>query len=118
MIIGISKEYLESKINELYECADRGNDAINGLSAGANIAILKALLSECEELPPQQWQTIEEFKANPVEGWCWIFMQDKKLKHLHYRNDGFWISDNKDIVFYNHYFITHVMPIKTPEAPE
>lgn len=118
---GISKEYLESKINELYECADRGNDAINGLSAGANIAILKALLNECKELPYQQRQTIDEFKANPVDGWCWINLSG--LVDMAYCWDGvFYLNDttaehNHDEIW-DIRRITHVMPIKTPGAPK
>jgi len=57
MTIGISKDVMAAKIAELYQCADRGNDDINGLSAGANIAILKVLLNECIELDP--WLPIE-----------------------------------------------------------
>ena len=75
---------------------------------------LKWLLdNHCKELPEQQWQTREEFKANPVEGWCWIQHKTLKITMSHYRRiftvDGEMFADE---------YITHVMPIKTPEAPK
>jgi len=112
---GISKETLESKINELHECSDRGNNAINGLSAGANIAILKALLNECKELPDQQWQTIEEFKANPVDGYYFAMVIGINKPLMAYVKDSvFYVTGS----FQDSNQITQVMPIKTPEAPK
>ena len=76
------------------------------------------VLDECKELPDQQWQTIEEFKANPVEGWCYINIPaTNSVVMRHYRNYHFY--DNEDYsVPMSDYFITHVMPITTPEAPK
>jgi len=115
MIIGISKEYLESKINELYECADRGNDAINGLSAGANIAILKALSNECKELSP--WLAIDEFKNSGFVGLCWILTKDGDV-FAHNFDGEYFINPYMPNYPIHEETVRSVMPIKTPEAPK
>jgi len=46
---GISKEYLESKINELYECSDRGNDAKLELSV-KELRNVRSLIKDFENL--------------------------------------------------------------------
>jgi len=75
--------------------------------------VLKVLIKHCKELPIQQWQTIDEFKANPVDGWCWI--QHKSLKTtMSYYKRVFTVDGEMFACEY----ITHVMPIKTPEAPK
>ena len=77
--------------------------------------VLNDLIRECNELPPPQWQTIEEFKANPVEGWCFLIHSRFNNRTMgNYSLGRFWIDGG--ISKEEH--ITHVMPIKTPEAPK
>lgn len=75
--------------------------------------LIMDIIDKCEELPDQQWQTIDEFKANPVKGWCWIQHKSLKTTMAHYKRvftvNGEMFSDG---------YITHVMPIKTPKAPK
>lgn len=68
----------------------------------------------------EQWQTIEEFKANPVEGWCHIcFGSTKNVDTAYYASAKFWWHDMHDEgENWGDVNITHVMPIKTPEAPK
>lgn len=76
---------------------------------------MHALIVHCKKLPDQQWQTIDEFKANPVEGWC--FLIHSRFNHRtmgNYSLGRFWIDGG--ISKEEH--ITHVMPIKTPESPK
>lgn len=74
---------------------------------------MHALVVHCKELPDHKWQTIDEFKANPVEGWCWIHHKSLKTTMSHYKRvftvNGEMFADE---------YITNVMPIKTPEAPK
>ena len=76
--------------------------------------ITDKLLDACKELPDQQWQTIDEFKANGEEGWCWIYAQES-VDHAWYYSDNFWLRDNSGTAYF---YVTHVMPIKTPEVPK
>lgn len=96
---GISKE----ELIRIKETMPDGNSRL----------FMYALVIKCKELPDQQWQTIDEFKANPVEGWCWIQHKYLKTTMSHYRRvfavDGEMLADE---------YITHVIPIKTPEAPK
>ena len=88
---------------------------------GTSKLFVHTLISMCKELPDQQWQTIDEFKANPVDGWCWINLSG--LVDMAYCWDGvFYLNDttaehNHDEIW-DIRRITHVMPIKTPEAPK
>lgn len=81
---------------------------------GTSKLFVHTLITMCKELPDQQWQTIEEFKANPVDGWCWICAQGS-VDHAWYYSDNFWLRDNSGTAYFD---VTHVMPIKTPEAPK
>lgn len=66
-----------------------------------------------------QWQTIDEFKKNPVEGWCFICFSGHSRDMAYYFKDEKEFHDRDDsghsVAARN---ITHVMPIKTPEAPK
>ena len=77
--------------------------------------LLDRIIDECKELPAQQWQTIDEFNANPVDGWC--FLIHSRFNHRTMGNHSlgrFWIDGG----ICKEENITHVMPIKTPEAPK
>lgn len=77
------------------------------------------LLAECKELPQEQWQTIEEFKANPVEGWCFVCFSGRTIEMAFYFKDEKEFHDRDDSGYsFAYKNITHVMPIKTPEAPK
>lgn len=79
-------------------------------------SFIDSLIAECEELPDQQWQTIEEFKANKYECFCWIKLDyDNPL--MGYFADGYFFDNSDDVCIFDKY-ITHAMPIKTPEAPK
>lgn len=67
-----------------------------------------------------QWQTIEEFRANPVEGWCHISYSDRKnIDIAYYEDEGFYFNDmHNNTDNWNDVNITHVMPIKTPGVPK
>ena len=101
---GISKELL----TECFLVAK-----VLGNRIGAQV--LSDLIDQCTELTDQQWQTIDEFKVNPVDGWC--FLIHSRFNHRTMGNHSlgrFWIDGG--ICKEEH--ITHVMPIKTPEAPK
>jgi len=88
--------------------------SVNNPEFDLHIETLHKLINrECKELPDQQWQTIDEFKANPVEGLCFIMYCNCRL-HANYRFGKFENSG----MFYSARDITDVMPIKTPEAPK
>lgn len=76
-------------------------------------SVLEQLDDKCKELPQTQWQTIEEFKANPVDGCCWCYCESEKNVFIHYYTDERFYTDSN-----SEELITHVMPIKTPEAPK
>lgn len=99
---GISKEILESIDPWDYETPEQ---------------LIMDIIDKCEELPDQQWQTIDEFKANPVEGWCWIDTVNLSTKMCFFSGAVFYTTDELT-GFYVPTNITHVMPIKTPEAPK
>lgn len=66
------------------------------------------------------WQTIEEFKANPVDGWCHI-MYDHSTEVAYYNEGRFFFKDNSVVDSDDTWNIDHissVQPILTPEAPE
>ena len=69
-----------------------------------------------------QWQTLEEFKRDPVEGWCWIARNKEILADMSYHSGGlFYFDDACDKTVYDVWDendITHVMPIPTPEVPK
>lgn len=62
----------------------------------------------------EQWQTIDEFKENTVNGICFVNHKRRGVLGCFYKKDCFHRGDY--IIDTN--FITHVMPIKTPEAPK
>ena len=88
-------------------------DDLRHVTKGLDEDTESALLEKLIDLPDPQWQTIDEFKSNPVDGWCWIQHKTLKTTASYYRNI-FTVDGN---VFSSEY-ITHVMSIKTPEAPE
>jgi len=75
--------------------------------------LLENIIKECKELPPPQWQTIEEFRANPVEGWCWVKEQGYDDIFICHHMYGLLFRDMDDNLVSG---VIHVMPIKTPEA--
>ena len=85
----------------------------NRLPYSLTRSFIDSLITECEELTQDQWQTIEEFKANPVYGPCWI---NHKLENITiaFYNTVFFI----DGCVTNEEYVTHVMPIKTPGDPK
>jgi len=86
---------------------------------GTSKLFVHTLIRMCKELPDQQWQTIDEFKANPSYGLCFVSIGISRLIiDLFYRNTDFYVSGNSDIIFKSSDAITDVMPIKTPEAPK
>ncbi len=97
-------------------------EELRDLLKGESLAksFIESLIAECTELPNQQWHTIDEFKANPVDGWCHVSCGDKKELAMAFFEDGvFWYNDLfKGSNNFYHVKITHVMPIKTPEAPK
>lgn len=77
------------------------------------------VLDACKELPDQQWQTIDEFKANPVDGWCHICYGHRNTDVAYHAQGKFmWCDASPDGDDYSDVDITHVVPIKTPEAPK
>jgi len=74
---------------------------------------IHALIVHCKELPDQQWQSIDEFKANPVDGLCFA-MYRNCVCNLNFWNGRF----EYEGMYYSENYITHVMPIKKPEAPK
>lgn len=88
---------------------------------GTSKLFVHTLITMCKELPDQQWQTIDEFKANPVDGWCWIKLTEEVggNTEMAFSNEDSCFYENMDFNFdLNVDYITHVMPIKTPEAPK
>lgn len=83
----------------------------------ALMKLLDDAIRGCKELPPPQWQTIEDFKANPVNGWCWVDTVNLSTKMCFFSGAVFYTTDELT-GFYVPTNITHVMPIKTPEAPK
>jgi len=79
--------------------------------------LLDEAIDTCKELPQEQWQTIDEFKANPVDGDYHILIGGHRLI-LFYRDRAFWSSQTENRLFVHQNDITEVMPIKTPEAPK
>ena len=62
-----------------------------------------------------EWQTIEEFKKNPVERWCWISIE---LVDMAYYTEGiFYMDDFTQEDIFDDDLITHVMPIIEPSYP-
>lgn len=84
-----------------------------------NQTLLNLIDLECKELPDQKWQTIDEFTANPVDGWCHIcyWHSDTDVAY-HAQGKFMWCDASPDGDDYSDVDITHVMPIKTPEAPK
>ncbi len=77
--------------------------------------LLDRIIDECKELPDQQWKTIDEFMAEPIEGWCFLIHRKFNNRTMgNYSLGRFWIDG--EISKEEH--ITHVMPITTPEAPK
>ncbi len=77
--------------------------------------LLDRIIDECKELPYQQWKTIDEFMAEPIEGWCFLIHRKFNNRTMgNYSLGRFWIDG--EISKEEH--ITHVMPITTPEAPK
>lgn len=77
--------------------------------------LLDRIIDECKELPDQQWKTIDEFMAEPIEGWCFLIHRKFNNRTMgNYSLGMFWIDG--EISKEEH--ITHVMPITTPEAPK
>jgi hypothetical protein len=106
---GMSKEDLKDKLSTLYWSTDDCNQLIT------------AMMFECKELPELQWQTLKEFKANPVIGLCFINYGDKNefVDSAYYVNKVFYWNDMTDTgQDFSDVKITHVMPIKTPETPK
>ena len=73
----------------------------------------------------RKWQTLEEFKANPVDGWCWISFvgpEDVFPVDMAYYGGGlFYWDDACDNTKYDTWAestITHVQVIHKPEAPK
>jgi len=99
---GISKEILESIDSWDYETPHQ---------------LIMDIIDKCKELPDQQWQTIDEFKANPVDGWCHICYGHRNTDVAYHAQGKFmWCDASPDGDYYSDVDITHVMPIKTPEA--
>lgn len=69
-----------------------------------------------------QWQTVKEFMANPVEGWCWICYGDKlDVDIAYYSGKLFYFDDACDRTVYdvwNESTISHVMLIPKPKVPK
>ena len=94
--------------NELIKQKDNAKD-------GTSKLFIHCLIAMCKELPPPQWQTIEEFKANPVDGCAFvknIYIDEPVMTYT--KNCVFYVAGS----FLDSEFISHVMPIKTPEAPK
>lgn len=105
----------DRKINEIIDYGKK----INVLRS--DIDTLEVLLDYCKELPGQQWQTIDEFKANPIEGWCWIKLIEgvgDNIELAYFNEDSCFYENAICMDELNVNYITHVMPIKTPEAPK
>jgi hypothetical protein len=70
-----------------------------------------------------KWQTIEEFKANPVDGWCHVWYECKDSGNVwdiaFYVNNKFYWNDMVSNESYNlsDFNITHVMRIEDPVPP-
>ena len=64
-----------------------------------------------------EWQTIVEFKKNPVLGWCWI--SNKIVDMAYYDGEVFAYNDYIccDDEIFTEDMITHVMPIQEPSYP-
>ena len=65
----------------------------------------------------EQWQTIDEFNVSPVNWWCWIYTVNLSTKMCFFSDKVFYTT-NELTGFYVPTNITHVMPVKTPEAPK
>jgi len=78
--------------------------------------LLECLVSECKELPQQQWQTIEEFKHGNHEGYCFVVHGDKIPMMNFYCLGNFYVDETCYKLWVG--TITNVMPIKTPETPK
>ena len=63
------------------------------------------------------WISIEEFKANPVDGNYHAMFGAYNLI-LFYRDRAFWSSQTENRLLVYQDGITHVMLIKTPSAPK
>ena len=73
----------------------------------------------------KQWRTLEEFKANPIDGWCWITfieMNGESVVDIAYHSGTyFYLSDECGNTVYDTWSeskITHVQSIPKPEVPK
>jgi len=103
-----------------YISDNRLNKIKDDITDGTSKLFVHTLITLCKELPQEQWQTIEEFKENPVDGWCHIcFGSEKNVDKAYYASDKFWWHDMHDMhENWDDVKITHVIPIKTPGAPK
>jgi len=99
---GISKELL-------VECYHVATVLGNPIRA----QVLSDLIAQCTD----QWQTIEEFKASPVDGPCHV-MYGSCIILLFFRKGEFYVSQGGTRLFLHTFRITHVRPIKTPDTPK
>lgn len=77
---------------------------------------MHALVAHCKELPDQQWQTIEGFKSENQECYCFVVHSDRVPMLNFYHAGKFYVDETCYKLWVG--TITHVMPIKTPEAPK
>lgn len=71
--------------------------------------LMHIVMYECRELPEPQWQTLEEFEANPAEGLYWIELSCGQIDYARY------------YFFFHHAFsdrIMNVSLINKPRAPK
>lgn len=83
---------------------------------GTSKLFVHTLISMCKELPDQQWQTIEGFKSENHECYCFVVHSDRVPMLNFYHAGKFYVDETCYKLWVG--TITHVMPIKTPEAPK
>ena len=98
---GISKEILESIDSWDYETPQQ---------------LIMDIIDKCKELPDQQWQTIDGFKSENHECYCFVVHSDRVPMLNFYHAGKFYVDETCYKLWVG--TITHVMPITTPEAPK
>ncbi len=88
-----------------------------GDGSGASHAMIDSLSNEIKTLIPE-WVTLRDFEANPSIGHCWVGGVHRRTVGAFYKENGkFYESEMADYVL-NKDTITHVMPLRLPEAPK
>lgn len=101
----------DKRLKEILKEAEDHNFTV---SSGA-ISVIETLIDrECKEPSGYQWQTLENFKAKPVEGRCFVSVNGW-IHRATYDNGAFVDTDGSPWGIDQ---IDMVAPVTTPELPK